>query len=121
MVSGYLGSGAAAALHEPLPTPRQVSTRQTTSDDRGEFAASAIPAGAYTIRVELDLQDYTLSGLQLAAGQTVRQNLALEIGQVSQNIAVTESAPLVSTETSSQSENITATGDGTAHCARRDA
>jgi hypothetical protein len=96
-------------------------TRQATSDDRGEFAASAIPAGTYTVRIELsNFKTYTLSGLQLGASQTVRQTFALEIGQVSQNIAVTESAPLVSTETSSQSENITTQQAAELPIARRD-
>ena len=67
-----------------------------------------------------NFKTYTLSGLQLAAGQTVRQIFALEIGQVSQNIAVTESAPLVPTETSSQSENITTQQATELPIARRD-
>lgn len=82
-------------------------TRQATSDERGEFNASSIPAGTYTVRIELaNFKTYTVAGLELAAGQTVRQTFPLELGEVSQNVAVTENAPLVSTETSSQAENI---------------
>ena len=82
-------------------------TRQATSDERGQFNAAAIPAGTYTVKIELaNFKTYTLGGLELAAGQTVRQTFPLELGQVTQTVAVTESAPLVSTETSSQAENI---------------
>lgn len=82
-------------------------SRDTISDERGEFALPALPAGPYTLKIELPgFKTYTNQGLQLGAGQLVRQAFTLEVGQVSENITVSESAPLVQTATAAQQESI---------------
>jgi hypothetical protein len=82
-------------------------TREAISDERGEFALPALPAGRYTLKIELPgFKAYTNQGLELGAGQTVRQTFTLEVGQVSENITVSESAPLVQTATAAQQESI---------------
>src|SRR5437762_14290188 len=54
-------------------------TRETVSDDRGEFALPALPAGPYAIRIELSgFKIYTSQGLNLSAGQDVRQTRSEE-------------------------------------------
>ena len=45
---------------------------------------------------------YTNLGLQLGSGQNVRQTFTLEVGQLSENITVAETAPLVETASSAQ-------------------
>src|SRR5262245_6010367 len=48
--------------------------REGVTDERGEFALPALPAGPYTIRLELTgFKKYENQGLKLGAGQTVRQ------------------------------------------------
>ena len=82
-------------------------TRDVVTDERGEFALPALPAGRYTLRIELPgFKTYTNQGLELGAGQTVRQTFTLDVGQVSENITVSESAPLVQTATAAQQESI---------------
>src|SRR5262245_50603318 len=55
--------------------------RDTITDERGEFALPALPAGPYTLKIELSgFKTYTNQGLQLGAGQTVRQAFSLEVG-----------------------------------------
>ena len=82
-------------------------SREAVSDERGEFALVAIPAGPYTLKIELPgFKTYTNQGLELSAGQTVRQTFSLQVGQVSENITVSESAPLVQTTTATQQESI---------------
>jgi outer membrane receptor protein involved in Fe transport len=82
-------------------------SRDSASDERGEFALPALPSGPYTLKIELPgFKSYTNQGLQLGAGQTVRQTFTLEVGQVSENITVSESAPLVQTATAAQQESI---------------
>src|SRR6185369_14725759 len=77
------------------------------TDERGEFALPVLPTGSYTLKIELPgFKTYTNQGLQLGAGQTVRQSFTLEVGQVSENITVSESAPLVQTATAAQQESI---------------
>src|SRR6478736_4583380 len=54
--------------------------RETVSDERGEFALPALPAGPYAIKIELSgFKTYNSQGLNLGAGQTVRQTYALEV------------------------------------------
>ena len=78
-------------------------TRETVSDERGEFALPALPAGPYAIRIELSgFKTYTSQGLKLGAGQEVRQTYALEVGALAETVTVTESAPLVQAASTAQ-------------------
>jgi len=82
-------------------------SRDAVTDERGEFALPALPLGRYTLKIELTgFKTYTNQGLDLGAGQTVRQTFTLEVGQVSENITVSETAPLVQTATATQQESI---------------
>src|SRR5213594_3413617 len=82
-------------------------SRGVLTDERGEFGLPALPAGAYTVKIELPgFKTYTNQGLQLGAGQTVRQTFSLEVGQLSENITVSETTPLVQTATAAQQESL---------------
>src|SRR5262245_25730495 len=81
-------------------------TRETVSDERGEFALPALPAGPYTIRIELQGFKTHSQGLVLGAGQTVRQTFVLEVGQLAETVTVAESAPLLQTATPAQIQSI---------------
>ena len=81
--------------------------RETVSDARGEFALPALPAGTYTIRIELSgFKTYENRGLGLNAGQTVRQTFALEVGALAETVTVAESAPLIETATTAQVQSL---------------
>jgi len=78
-------------------------SRDAATDERGEFALPALPAGAYSVKIEMPgFKTYTNLGLQLGSGQNVRQTFTLEVGQLSENITVAETAPLVETASSAQ-------------------
>jgi len=82
-------------------------TRETVSDDRGEFALPALPAGPYAIKIELSgFKTYNSQGLNLGAGQTVRQTYTLEVGNVEESVTVTEMSPLVQTSSTAQMQTI---------------
>src|SRR5919197_1267908 len=69
-------------------------TRETVSDERGEFALPALPAGPYAIKIELPgFKTYESRGLTLSGGQTGRQTYFLEVGNVAEKNTVTETAP----------------------------
>jgi hypothetical protein len=81
--------------------------RETVSDARGEFALPALPAGTYTVRIELSgFRTYENKGLNLNAGQTVRQTFALEVGTLAETVTVSESAPLIETATTAQVQSL---------------
>ena len=82
-------------------------SRDSVTDERGEFALPALPNGPYTLKIEMPgFKTHTREGLQLGAGQTVRQTFVLEVGQVSENITIAETAPLVETASSGQVESL---------------
>src|SRR5688572_25348557 len=82
-------------------------TRETVSDARGEFALPALPAGPYAIKIELaGFKTYESRGLNLNAGQTVRQTYSLEVGALAETVIVAESAPLVETSSTAQVQSI---------------
>lgn len=82
-------------------------SRDTMTDDRGEFALTALPTGRYSLTIEVTgFKKFISQGLELTAGQTVRQSFNLEVGQLSDNITVAEVTPLVATASTAQEESI---------------
>jgi outer membrane receptor protein involved in Fe transport len=82
-------------------------TRETVTDERGEFALPGLPAGPYAIKIELSgFKTYTSSGLKLATNQEVRQTYVLEVGALAETVTVTESAPLIQTASTAQVQTI---------------
>src|SRR5688572_20011181 len=81
--------------------------REGVSDANGEFVLSALPSGPYTLRIELTgFKTISQRGIQLGAGQTVRQTFTLEVGAMSETVTVTGEAPLVQTAMSVQSDSL---------------
>src|SRR6185436_19153337 len=78
-------------------------TRETVSDERGEFALPALPPGPYAIKIGLGgFKAYNSQGLTLGAGQTVRQTYVLEVGSLEETVTVTGLSPLVQTSSTAQ-------------------
>src|SRR5205809_4099333 len=55
--------------------------REAVTDANGEFVLSALPSGPYTVKIELTgCKTLQHQGMQLGAGQTVRQAVTVELG-----------------------------------------
>lgn len=81
--------------------------RESVSDERGEFVLSALPSGPYSVRIELSGFKTTIQqGMQLGAGQTVRQTFTLEVGALAETITVAGEAPLIETAMSLQADSL---------------
>lgn len=90
------------ATHQGTGASRDVAT-----DAGGEFTLPALAAGRYTLRITLSgFKTYLNEGLELTAGQVARQTFTLEVGQVSENVTVSESAPLIETASAAQKESL---------------
>ena len=77
-------------------------TRQTRTNDRGEFNDPFVRVGEYTVNVAASgFKAKLLSGITLRVDQTVNLRIALEVGATSETIEVTGAAPLVDSATSS--------------------
>jgi len=78
-----------------------VATKVTT--DTGDFQFDFVRVGAYTLTIEgRGFRRHQSSGMELAAGQSVRQTYTLQVGDVSETVQVEGAAPLVSTVSSEQ-------------------
>src|SRR5262245_28579319 len=81
--------------------------RDSVTDANGEVVLSALPAGTYTVRIELTgFKTVSQRGIQLGAGQTVRQTFTLEVGAMSETITVTGESPLIQTAMSLQADSL---------------
>jgi len=77
------------------------ATRELTTSLAGEYSVPLLPPGEYEVSVERPgFKRAVLSGIKLEVDQTVRVDATLEIGEISQQISVTESAPLLQTDSS---------------------
>ena len=65
------------------------AVQRTVSDERGTYRAVALQPGTYTIRAELTgFRTSVAENVQLAVDTTVRQNLSLEIGGLTETVSV---------------------------------
>src|SRR5262245_48371409 len=73
------------------------------TDETGEFTFTFLPAGNYTVTLELPgFKTHVSTDFVLGAAQNVRRSFSLELGGVSEKVTVTGEAPLVNTVTAQQ-------------------
>jgi hypothetical protein len=75
---------------------------EITSDTGGNYAANNLFAGSYEIRTRKEgFASLRITGIQVLAAQTVREDLALTVGEVQQSVSVIGASPLVKTDSTS--------------------
>src|SRR5215831_7907652 len=83
-------------------------TRSVVSGERGGYTVPLLPVGAYEITTTMPgFKQAVRSGINLVVAQEAVVDLTLEVGANSEQVTVTEEAPLVNTTTSSTSGLIT--------------
>ena len=106
--SGALGGTVRDETGAPLPgatvTATASGTRQTrmalTGQD-GAYTFPNLPPGTYQIRVELNgFRPLAHEGVKIATGETIRLELQLQVGGLTEAVTVTADAPLLRTGTS---------------------
>jgi len=91
-----------------VANPDRGFVRDVASDSAGEYTAVRIPIGNYVVTVEVSgFQKLERSGITLTAGQTQRVDLALTVGQITQEIKVTGNVAKVETENATVSDVVT--------------
>src|SRR6266702_281525 len=96
-------SGAVvASANVKLTLVANGTTRNTKTNDSGDFNAPVIPPGEYAITVSAQgFADKTLTGITLLVDQTLNLTISMQVGAVGQSIEVEAAAPLVDSVTSS--------------------
>ncbi len=76
--------------------------RTVKSGHDGSFTFSPLVIGTYTLTVERDgFERYKQTGLTITAQSTVREDVSLHVGAVTQTVEVAAAAPLLETQSSS--------------------
>jgi hypothetical protein len=74
---------------------------ETTTNESGEYVASPLRVGRYTVTVEHPgFKKSVTPPVDLDVQQRIALNVALQVGQISESIEVTAATPLLETETS---------------------
>ena len=82
--------------------------RDAQSNDDGDYTVALLPPGRYQVTVEMQgFQREITSGVIVNVDQTVRVDFALVIGVLIQEVNVTETPPIVQTDTSALGQVIT--------------
>src|SRR3989449_2075538 len=74
---------------------------ETVSTETGNYTLTQIPAGTYQLSVELPgFKKYVRQGITVLVAQTLRIDVALEVGAATDEVTVNADAPLLRTESS---------------------
>lgn len=78
---------------------------KTTTDQNGQYTAPSLASGSYRVQVEVNgFKAVVTQGIIITVNQTSRQDFSMEPGQVTEVVNVTETAPLVQSNTSDLGE-----------------
>src|SRR5262245_42982406 len=103
-LSGDIVDQAGAAVPGATVTVTDVGrnlSRTVVTSENGSYTVQGLAPGAYQVRVELSgFRPLTRDGVRLSTGETIRLDLRLEIGAVTETVTVTGDAPLLRSETS---------------------
>lgn len=79
----------------------------TSTTSTGNFTITAVPAGVYEIVVEAPgFRRYVGQGVQVQVAQTVRLDVSLQVGSVTESVTVSAETPVLKTDTVEQSINV---------------
>ena len=74
------------------------SRRETRTDESGRYGLAALPVGEYSVIIEAQgFQQYVRNGVQVEAAVSGTIDVTLNVGALTQQITVTESAPVINT------------------------
>src|SRR5882757_3812764 len=101
--SGSLVSGAKITL----TSAERGITRSFVTKESGAYTITLLPPADYTLKVEQPgFQTYEQRGISLAAGASATQDIIISVGAVTQEVVVSDSAPLLNTDNANISADI---------------
>jgi len=110
-ITGTIADPAGAVAANASIEARNVGTGavyQVASSATGNYTLAELPAGNYEITVTVPgFKKSVRQGLTVQVAQTLRLDIALEVGSASESVTVTEEAPLLKTESGELSHNVT--------------
>jgi carboxypeptidase family protein len=102
-ISGTITDSSGAGIPHAMVTVTDLETGQVRSlvtDDRGSYRALALPVGRYEVKAgQPGFRTAVRTGISLVVAQEAIADLTLQIGESTQQVAVTAEAPLVDVTT----------------------
>jgi len=110
-ITGTVSDASGAVIAGVSVAATNISTgveSKTTTGASGNYTIPFLPAGIYKISAEQSgFKKHIRDQVSVPVGQTVRQDIGLEVGEVSQTVEVRGEAPLLKPETSELGTTIT--------------
>jgi hypothetical protein len=110
-VTGTIVDQAGAVVPNAPVTLKNVETGQVyvgASSDTGNYTVPQLAIGTYNLTVAVaGFKTYAHSNFSLSAGQTLREDIALQVGQSSESVTITAESSLLQTESSQLTHNVT--------------
>jgi hypothetical protein len=102
-LSGRVLDSSGAGIPQASVTITEVDTgqvRSLTSDERGTYRALALPVGRYEVKAEqAGFKTAVRTGISLVVAQEAIADITLQVGEATQQVAVSAEAPLVDVST----------------------
>src|SRR6516225_2689493 len=109
-ITGTVTDPAGAVVASAPIQARNVDTGvvyQGETSTTGNYTIPQLPVGTYEVSVAVPgFKKFVRTGLQIQATATVRVDMALEVGAATESVTITESAPLLNTESGELSHNV---------------
>jgi hypothetical protein len=100
---GAVLPGATVTLTNTATT----ATRSTTTNESGNYSLSALVPGRYDVLVEMTgFRQARLENLELLVDTTVRQDVTLQVGALSETVSVTAESPILNTTTGTMGQTM---------------
>src|SRR5689334_5969031 len=110
-ITGTIADPTGAVVANASIEAKNVATDQVysaTSTQTGNYTLPQLPAGSYELTVNVQgFKKYVRQGLSLAPTQTMRIDVALEVGSSTEAVTVTAEASLLKTESGDVSHTVT--------------
>lgn len=109
-ITGTVSDPAGAVVPNAPIQARNVETGvvyEGATSTTGNYSIPQLPVGPYDVSVGMQgFKKYSRTGLQVGTEQTLRVDIALEVGSASESVTVTEAAPLLKTESGELSHTV---------------
>ena len=105
-IVGRVTDATGAVLPGATVTIENVAThdvRTAPSNETGDYLFNLLPIGSYTVKVELQGFTSQNTRVTLSAGDRVRVDARLQVGQLAENVTVAAESPLLQTDTATVS------------------
>ncbi len=107
VVTDSTGAVVAGTTVEATNTQTGIVFRGVSTNS-GDYTITDLPVGLYAVSVTAKgFKTYTHTNLALAATQTLREDIALQVGNASESVTVTAEASLLTTESAELARNVT--------------